>query len=96
MSKDFWAVIEELDEFEVVVAMHIMPVKEVLNTFPTKTECEAFVAELDRQGNPCIMDGEGANERMLVYYGHTLSKHCHCRPELRGGLNPSYVHKHNQ
>lgn len=88
--------IEELDEFEVVTAMHIMPVKEVQNTFNSKAECEAFVAELERQGNPCIMDGEGDHERMLVYYGHTLGKGCHCRPEFQNGLNPVYVHKHNQ
>lgn len=93
MSKGKWALIEELDEFEIVVALHVMPVKEIQNVFPTKEEAYAFVAQMERDGNPWIMDGDG--ETALSYYGHKLGKDCQCRPELGDGLNPTYVHRHN-
>lgn len=88
-----WAVVEELDEFEVCVALHVLPVKEINNKFDTKEEAEEFNRKMEELGDPIIMDEDG--DTMLSYFGHTLSKDCQCQPRFEGGINNVYVHKHN-
>lgn len=86
-----WAVIEEFDEDEGEETMHIVPFVRVSNTFKTREECEAFVAEIHALGDPTVTDDE--DNIIGLHIGHTLSPKCVCNPKQRE--SDPYFYTHN-
>lgn len=87
-----WAVVDELDKSDVLIAMHVLPVKEAQSVFSTEVEAQAFANQMNEL-DCCIMDVEG--KTMLTYHGHKLSKNCDCKPQLENeeALTPMYLHR---
>jgi len=61
-------------------AIHVVPVKQINNSFETFEECRDFVDEhtsMAIQLSRRVWDD-------VAYFGHTLSKDCSCKPEHQG------------
>lgn len=90
MSKHFWSPIEEHDEFDVVKAVHIMPVV-MTDGFKTEQEAWDFLEKVEATGCPCLTDED--DNIICTYFGHIVSSNCPCSPELHSeSLLPTYYH----
>jgi hypothetical protein len=87
-----WSPIEERDEFEVVKAVHVMPVVMTENIFATEQEAQAFVKSLKEENFPCLTDDD--NNVVATYFGHTVNVDCPCCPDARADtIIPTFVHR---
>jgi len=91
MSKHCWSPVEERDEFEVVIAVHIMPVI-MTEGFNTEQEAWDFLEKVENAGCPCLTDKD--DNIVCTYFGHTVTADCPCSPRLQSEtLLPTYYHQ---
>lgn len=90
ISRLQWSPVEEFDEFDVPIAVHIMPV--VVNEgFPTKQKALDFLDAVEAADFPCLTDEDG--NIIATYFGHTVNAECHCWPDSKEDcVLPTYFH----
>lgn len=74
-----WAVIEHFDEDDGELTTHVVPFVPVKNTFKTRDECEAFLANIEAIGSPTVSDED--DNIIGLHIGHVLSPKCPCQPK---------------